>query len=98
MRVLPVVQRVRQLDVMVPPAPARQLRAGRRLGGAPGAVGAADGSLLPTPTSVLEAAGAFPPSPPGAAAGEHVDFLVASSPGSQSCVGESTGRADETDA
>ncbi|BDA51042.1 hypothetical protein COCOBI_17-2620 [Coccomyxa sp. Obi] len=45
-------------------------------------------NLLPTPTSVLDGPTAFPPSPPQE---ESVDFLVASSPGSQSCVGESGG-------
>ncbi|EIE21234.1 hypothetical protein COCSUDRAFT_43545 [Coccomyxa subellipsoidea C-169] len=75
-------KRAATLSVMTPPA----LRADVvRLRAGAGTCGSLT-DLLPTPTSVLDGPAAFPPSPPQE---ESVDFLVASSPGSQSCVGES---------
>ena len=60
-----------------------------------GAAHACGGGLLPTPTSILDVGGAFPPSPTDAGGDDDegsMGFLVAGSPGSQSCcMGESVG-------
>lgn len=89
-------QRAALLSVMAPST--ASLQAALQLsacGHLCGSAANADGSLLPTPTSILDAhghAGAFPPSPPNEEEDDGMDFLVASSPGSQSCVGESSGQ------